>query len=106
MSGLLARIPRPGQRRREARGLLRELERLTDANREQPDAETERRLLRLRHRAFEYLELDPEADTVAPSAAKVPAAAGELPVLERRRAQSRSWSGPRSSRPDRCTSRA
>ena len=60
---------------------MRQLRELTAANREQPDPATERRLLRLRHRAFGYLSLDPGADTIAPGA-PVEHEGGELPLLE------------------------
>jgi hypothetical protein len=67
MSGVMARIPKPGRRRREARSLFRELEELTAANRAQADPAKERRLLRVRHRAFQYLKPSSDADVVAPA---------------------------------------
>jgi hypothetical protein len=81
MSGLLSRIPKPGQRRRQARGLFRELDTLTAANRANPDPETERRLLRVRHLAFDYLDTDPRAETVAPATGTRPIEQG-LPVID------------------------
>ncbi len=82
MSGLMARIPKPGRRRRQAKGLFAELDELIAANRNNPDPATERRLLRVRHRAFEFLETDPSADTIAPATNGELRIEQGLPVLE------------------------
>ncbi|HKJ36326.1 MAG TPA: phytanoyl-CoA dioxygenase family protein [Solirubrobacterales bacterium] len=63
----MARIPKPGRRRREARSLFRELDELTTANRTAADPQKERRLLRVRHRAFEHLKPANGAHEVAPA---------------------------------------
>jgi hypothetical protein len=62
MPSLKSLIPSSVQEKRRTKKMFQQLGELTEANRGQPDRSTERRLLRLRHRAFQHLETAPQPE--------------------------------------------